>query len=112
MFNSSGQFEKMAAWLAQLSNLSRTSKLQLEDSILQTKLRLSEVFMDIRQDPIAGLLRESGGYEETLKSSHKLIFLSYSTVDPSLDLLRSARAARVRYTFLANTIGDRARSPW
>lgn len=62
MFSASGQSEQVRIWLDQLGILRRGSKERLEDSILTTELRLSEILVDIRQDPVAGLLRESGEY--------------------------------------------------
>lgn len=80
MFNDSGQHDKMGGWLSQLADLSHGFTSSVEDSVLKAKLRLSEVFMDIRQDPVAGLLRDSGRSNEyanlTPSAHHHVAVLS------------------------------------
>lgn len=60
MMSASGQSDQARIWLDQLTPVKGGTPCRLESSILITKLRLSEILMNIRQDPVAGLLRESG----------------------------------------------------
>lgn len=65
MLNDIGQQDKVENLLAQLHAVLSDAREGPDESILNARIRLQRVFSDIQQDPVAGLLRESGEYRHT-----------------------------------------------